>query len=130
MGELGARAIPSVRHLVNLERDAVIPSSRRVPLPSRANSQCSTQNMPSNPTQGADSPTWNPLISSVSWGPHLAGEEEIVDMAYELGLGIASTLKPGDKDALGPVLDIETLFKTLLDAEAESEAPVLGFMQG
>ena len=26
------------------------------------------------------------------------GEEEIVDIAYELGLGIASTLKPGDKD--------------------------------
>ncbi|OLP98835.1 hypothetical protein AK812_SmicGene18683 [Symbiodinium microadriaticum] len=47
------------------------------------------------------------------WG----GEEEIVDIAYELGLGIASTLKPGDKEPLGPVLDTEALFKNLLNAE-------------
>eukprot|EP00439_Symbiodinium_sp_Y106_P041701 s3176_g5.t1 len=58
------------------------------------------------------------------WG----GEEEIVDIAYELGLGIASTLKPGDKEPLGPVLDTEALFKNLLDAEVQWPAVLRRFL--
>ncbi|CAE6956910.1 unnamed protein product, partial [Symbiodinium sp. KB8] len=58
------------------------------------------------------------------WG----GEEEIVDIAYELGLGIASTLKPGDKEPLGPVLDTEALFKNLLNAEVQWPAVLRRFL--
>ncbi|CAE7334928.1 KSR1 [Symbiodinium natans] len=57
------------------------------------------------------------------WGgahQNTAGEEEIIDVAYELGLGIATTLRPHEKDPLGPVLDTESLFQALMKAE-ESE---------
>ena len=33
------------------------------------------------------------------WG----GVEELVDIAIELGLGIAKSLKPNEKDPVGPV---------------------------
>eukprot|EP00438_Fugacium_kawagutii_P005767 Skav226983 [mRNA] locus=scaffold1937:59006:63755:+ [translate_table: standard] len=69
-----------------------------------------------------EEPTW-PLVSlklrrilsqqdvlKVVWG----GIEELVDIAIELGLGIARTLKPNEKDPVGPVLNSESLFQELL----------------
>ncbi|CAK8999367.1 Uncharacterized protein SCF082_LOCUS6020, partial [Durusdinium trenchii] len=45
----------------------------------------------------------------VVWG----GVEELVDIAIELGLGIAKSLKPNEKDPVGPVLNSQSLFEEL-----------------
>ncbi|CAL1143192.1 unnamed protein product [Cladocopium goreaui] len=56
------------------------------------------------------------VLKIVPW-PSLAGVwggiEELIDMAIELGLGIARSLKPNEKDPVGPVLDSQSLLQEL-----------------
>lgn len=72
-------------------------------------------------TDGTESVNW-PLVAQklrgmlsqhdvlkIVWG----GIEELVDMAIELGLGIARSLKPNEKDPVGPVLDSQSLLQEL-----------------
>lgn len=48
-------------------------------------------------------------VLKIVWG----GIEELIDMAIELGLGIARSLKPNEKDPVGPVLDSQSLLQEL-----------------
>eukprot|EP00434_Breviolum_minutum_P026774 symbB.v1.2.023665.t1/scaffold2180.1/size86746/1 len=71
---------------------------------------------------GTDGPTWplvaqklrqvlsQPNVLKIVWG----GIEELVDIAIELGLGIARCLKPNEKEPVGPVLNSQSLFSELV----------------
>ncbi|CAE8725169.1 unnamed protein product, partial [Polarella glacialis] len=50
------------------------------------------------------------------------GEQDLHDVAHELGLGIASTLKPGERDAMGPSLNTGGLFAEILGYDVEDHA--------